>query len=231
MAVAPELRVDFCGESMVVDHQPFTIGRDADLVVDGHNRHLHRRLLAVTRDVDVWLLANTGARLTASVADPEGRLDAYLAPGAVLPIVLADTVVRFTAGPTTYELTLHVDRPLFAAPAIDDGAGDTTMGEITLTPDQLRLVLVLAEPALEGAGRSAAMLPSSSQAARRLGWTTRKFNRKLDHVCHKLAATGVRGLRGDLGQLASNRRARLVEYALGTRLVTRDDLVLLDGRA
>src|SRR5690606_16004299 len=124
-----------------------------------------------------------------------------------------------------------VDRPLFAAPAIDDGAGDTTMGEITLTPDQLRLVLVLAEPALEGAGRSAAMLPSSSQAARRLGWTTRKFNRKLDHVCHKLAATGVRGLRGDLGQLASNRRARLVEYALGTRLVTRDDLVLLDGRA
>jgi hypothetical protein len=44
-----------------------------------------------------------------------------------------------------------------------------------------------------------------------------------------LAAQGIRGLHGAPGQLASNRRARLVEYALAVRMVSRDDLALLDG--
>jgi hypothetical protein len=35
-------------------------------------------------------------------------------------------------------------------------------------------------------------------------------------------------LHGGPGQLASNRRARLVEYAIAVRMVTRDDLPLLD---
>ncbi len=72
-----------------------------------------------------------------------------------------------------------------------------------------------------------AALPTSSSAARRLGWTRSKFNRKLDNVCQKLAAQGVRGLHGAPGRLATNRRARLVEHALATRLVTRDDLSLI----
>lgn len=223
-----EIRIEFCGETIAVDHLPFTIGRDADLTVDGANLHLHRHLLAISRQHGVWLLANTGSHLTATVSDREGRLDAFLAPGAVLPIVLAETTVRFSAGPTTYELVMILDEPVFAGSRIDlEGGGDTTIGHVTLTPDQLRLILALAEPALLGAGRSSASLPTSSDAARRLGWTARKFNRKLDHVCQNLAARGIRGLRGDLGRLASNRRARLVEYAVGTRLVTRDDLRLL----
>ena len=39
---------------------------------------------------------------------------------------------------------------------------------------------------------------------------------------------GVRGLRGGPGKLASNRRARLVEHAVFSRLVTAEDLPLLD---
>jgi hypothetical protein len=74
-------------------------------------------------------------------------------------------------------------------------------------------------------------MPSSGEAAQRLGWTTTKFNRKLDNVCQKLSAQGVRGLHGEPGRLASNRRARLVEYALAVRLVTRDDLALIDSSA
>jgi hypothetical protein len=98
--------------------------------------------------------------------------------------------------------------------------GDTTIGRVVMTPDQLRLVLALAEPALRGTGRAGSTLPSSGEAAQRLGWKTTKFNRKLDNVCQKLAAQGVRGLHGEPGRLASNRRARLVEYALAVRLVT-----------
>jgi len=40
--------------------------------------------------------------------------------------------------------------------------------------------------------------------------------------------TSVSGLHGAPGQLASNRRARLVEYAMAVRMITRDDLALLD---
>jgi hypothetical protein len=72
------------------------------------------------------------------------------------------------------------------------------------------------------------VLPSSNGAADRLGWTVTKFNRKLDNVCDKLEKLGVRGLHGERGELASGRRSRLVEYAIATRLVTRDDLTLLE---
>ena len=137
--------------------------------------------------------------------------------------------MRFTAGPTTYEFTIRLPLPSFVASRIDQAdSGDTTVGRVIMTPDQMRLVLALAEPALRGGNRAATTMPSSADAAHRLAWTTTKFNRKLDNVCQKLAAQGVRGLHGEPGRLASNRRARLVEYALAVRLVTRDDLGLLD---
>jgi hypothetical protein len=54
------------------------------------------------------------------------------------------------------------------------------------------------------------------------------FNRKLDNVCEKLDKLGVAGLRGGAGNLATSRRARLVEYAVATHLVGTEDLALLD---
>ena len=221
--------IEYCGETVRVTDQPFTVGRDADLVIDDDNRFLHRQFLALSEQQGIWLVANVGSQLTATVSDAAGRLEAYLAPGAVLPLVFDETVVRFTAGPTTYELTIQLADPAFVASDVDQNEqGDTTIGRVVMTPDQLRLVLALAEPALLGTGRAGSTLPSSGEAAQRLGWATTKFNRKLDNVCQKLAAQGVRGLHGEPGRLASNRRARLVEYALAVRLVTRDDLRLLD---
>lgn len=229
MPHAPTPTIEFCGEHVALDRRPFTIGRDGDLVVDDDNRFLHRQFLAITEQQGLWLLTNVGTQLTATVSDLDGRLEAFLAPGAVLPLVFDTTVVRFTAGPTTYELTVQLPDPAFAASDVDaNEQGDTTIGRVVMTPDQLRLVLALAEPALTGTGRAGSTLPSSGEAAQRLGWTSTKFNRKLDNVCQKLAAQGVRGLHGEPGRLASNRRARLVEYALAVRLVTRDDLRLLD---
>jgi hypothetical protein len=64
--------------------------------------------------------------------------------------------------------------------------------------------------------------------AERLGWSLVRFNRKLDNVCDKLDKLGVDGLRGGVLGRASNRRARLVEFAISTGLVTAHDLVLLD---
>jgi hypothetical protein len=74
-------------------------------------------------------------------------------------------------------------------------------------------------------------LPSSAAAAQRLGWSLTRFNRKLDNVCDKLDRQGVPGLRGGVAASATNRRVRLVEYAVASRLITRDDLPLLDDPA
>ncbi|MCC6438640.1 MAG: hypothetical protein IT196_26700 [Acidimicrobiales bacterium] len=50
-------------------------------------------------------------------------------------------------------------------------------------------------------------------------------------MCHKLEQLGVRGLHGGPGELAANRRTRLVDYALTTGLVTSADLACLPGEA
>jgi hypothetical protein len=72
-------------------------------------------------------------------------------------------------------------------------------------------------------------IPPSAKAAERLGWTVTRFNRKLDNVCDKLDRLGVPGMRGGQRTFATNRRARLVEHAISSRLVTRSDLALLDA--
>ena len=157
-------------------------------------------------------------------------MHAYLQPGARLPVVFQDTVIRFSAGQTTYELGLMLENPPFvqAESSVDLGGETTTIGRVVMTMDQTLLVLALAESALRMQGAGSSNLPSSSEAAARLGWTLTKFNRKLDNVCQKLKKAGVQGLHGEIDRLASSRRARLVEYAISTGLVTTADLELLD---
>lgn len=224
--------VDFCGELLLIaPGATFTVGREGDLAIDD-NPYLHRRFLTISEQGGLWWLANAGSQLTATVAEGAGGIQAWLPPGARLPIVFHRTSVRFTAGPTTYELAVVMEDPPFVDALGDHAAaGDTTIGPMPLTPDQRLLIVALAEAALRGDGRGAADLPSNAEAAARLGWTPTKFNRKLDNVCQKLARVGVRGLHGDAGSLASNRRARLVEYALSARLVEASDLERLDLEA
>ena len=147
-----------------------------------------------------------------------------------LPLTLPHTVVTFTAGATSYDVDFLLDSAVFDVvfdPVEGVETSETTRGRLTLTRDQLLLVLVLAEPRLRAEGRGPTLLPSATEAADRLGWTVTKFNRKLDNVCGKLAGLGIRGLHGDATRLASNRRARLVEYAVGARIVTQADLTAL----
>lgn len=223
-----ELQIEFCGEWHSVSHdRPFTIGRDADLVVDD-NPFLHRRLLEVSWFEGLWLLTNVGARLAVTVTDGSGRLQSWLAPGGRLPLVFGRTTVVFTAGPTTYELAVHAAEPAFTYTDPTPYDGETTVGDLSLTESQRLLILALAESMLlrDGTGRGA--IPTNVKAAERLGWTITRFNRKLDNVCDKLDRIGVQGMRGGLRSYATNRRVRLVEYALAARLVTRSDIPLLD---
>lgn len=221
--------LEFCGEwHQLPTDRPFVIGRDGDLIVD-ENPYLHRRFLDVEHRDGLWWLRNLGGQLSATVSDRDGRFQAWLAPGAHLPLVFEAMTVRFTAGPTTYEFNLFLSSsPFDETPNAEASDGSTTLGRVVLTPEQLLLIVALAEPSLRSDGSGRSSVPSSAEAAARLGWPLTKFNRKLDNVCQKLKRAGVRGLHGEAGNLASDRRARLVEYALAVRLVTPADVASLD---
>jgi len=223
-----EVTVEFAGEYFTARADvPFSVGREGDLELDD-NLFLHRRFLEIVHVDGLWWLANVGARLTATVTDSAGGVQAWLAPGARLPLVFQRTTVVFTAGPTTYEFVVHATEPTFRATAHAEVDGDATIGDLPMTVSQKQLILALAEPLLLRDGTGMSEIPSSAKAAERLGWTVTRFNRKLDNVCDKLDRLGVPGMRGGQRSVATNRRVRLVEYAIASRLVARADLELLD---
>lgn len=224
-----ELSIDFCGEWYEpAKTEAFNIGREGDLEVDD-NPYLHRKFLQIAQYDGIWWLSNVGSILSATVADAGGGMQAWLAPGARIPLVFGQTNVVFTAGPTTYDFSVHLKSPSFKYQSNEfDAVGDTTIGPVVFTDSQKAIIVALAEPMLRREGTGFAAIPSSAEAARKLGWALTRFNRKLDNVCDKLDRVGVVGLRGGGGKLATNRRARLVEHAITSHLVTPDDLPLLE---
>ena len=223
------LRVEYVGEWYDVNEpEGLSIGRESDLVID-ENPFLHRRFLQIYPENGLWWLGNTGNLLSATVTDPSGQIQAWLAPGARLPIVFERMHVLFSAGSTTYDFTIHGDKEYFASSSeFMDRSGATTVEPIPLTSSQRIFIVALCEDVLRRRGGSHGSIPSSAGTAKRLSWTLTAFNRKLDNVCDKLDRIGVPGLRGGRGNLAVNRKARLIEYAVASRLVTPEDLVLLD---
>jgi hypothetical protein len=207
-----------------------SIGRDADLTIDD-NPYLHRQFLRLRAEAGLWWLENVGALLSATLTDGSGQVQATLAPGARLPLVFDRVQVVFGAGSTSYELEITSDGAFFGPPVLPTprggGSDAETIGHVPLTHSQRQLIVALAEPLLRGGSSGRGEIPGSGEAAARLGWTLTAFNRKLDNVCEKLDRIGVTGLRGGRDSLATNRRLRLVEYAVATRLVTAEDLVLL----
>ncbi len=223
------LRLEFCGEWFdVTEPDGLSIGRESDLVIDD-NPYLHRRFLQIYPEHGLWWIGNTGNQLSATVTDGSGHVQAWLGPGARLPIVFEELNVLFSAGSTTYDFRIQGDPEFFASSSrFMDRTGATTLEPIPLTVSQRMLIVALCEHVLRDRAAGRAEIPTSVRAAERLGWTLTAFNRKLDNVCDKLDRAGVAGLRGGRGNLATNRRARLVEYAVSTKLVSADDLPLLE---
>jgi hypothetical protein len=228
-ADAGALAIEFVGEWYEVpSDEVFTIGREGDLAIDD-NPYLHRRFMEIQQIDGLWWLSNVGSMISATVADSSGGMQAWVSPGSRIPLVFGQLNVVFTAGPTTYEFSVHLKSPSFLQQSHgNDAVGETTIGPVVFTPAQKALIVALAEPILRRGGTGFSTVPSSASAAARLGWPLTRFNRKLDNVCDKLDRVGVAGLRGGGGKLATNRRARLVEHAVTSHLVTPDDLPLLD---
>lgn len=220
--------IEFCGEWFTPSkEEPFIIGREGPMRIDD-NPYLHRHFLEISYHDGLWWITNIGSRLSATLADATGSTQAYLQPGARLPLVYDVTSLMFTAGPTTYDMAIHNDEPSYKPTHMSiEADGTQTIGPVNITPSQRLLILALAEPVLLGTGTTSS-IPSSADAAARLGWPLTRFNRKLDHVCERLTRYGVRGLHGGPDKIATNRRARLVEHAVSTRLVTSEELFMLN---
>ncbi len=221
-----QLEIWFEGERRVlVPPGELTIGRQADLIVDPANRHLHRVLARLVWS-ETWWLQNVGRSIAIVLTDLDGSSYARVAPSEAMPIPFANTALSFSAGPANYRLTIVTGGP--ARLEGDWGIQDTSE-EATDSPDalqfneeQLQLLAVLGSARL-GGPISTADLPSSRQMARELGWSLSKFNRKLDHLCQKLGRAGVAGLTGSTEVSASERRLRLSIFAVESGLVDRFD--------
>lgn len=227
---AARITIEFAGEYFPVEPGGrFVVGREGELAIDD-NLFLHRHFLEISESGGLWWLANIGTRLQATVTDGTGGVQAWLGPGARLPLVFEITTVVFSAGPTTYEFVIHSSEPTFRPTRRElVGDGDSTIGDVPLTESQKLLLVALAEPLLRRDGTGMSAIPSSAAAAERLGWTVTRFNRKLDNVCDKFDRIGVPGMRGGARSSATNRRARLVEHVIASRLVSKDDLAMLDA--
>lgn len=226
------LVVDFAGEVhelSVVDELTFGRSQRNDLVIDEDNERLHRRFGRIYHRDGTWWIENIGRKLPITILDRESRSQIMLTSGRETSLTFELSSVTFSAGATKYELLIDL--------VVDDDTGDDAALDLTttgLTVDQLPLIgeqrllaIGLAELALRNPDQPVA-LPSNKAVARKFDWPMTTFNRKLDRLCRKYADSGVSGLVGGPGQLASDRRRKLVEYLIATGELTPADLALLD---
>lgn len=219
------LVIGYCGAENTYDEGDLTFGRKADLVIDD-NPYLHRVAGRFVFRERLWWLQNQSKRMTFTVTDVERGSRVELASGDQIAITLPVFEVTFRAGPTTYSIDGRLSdvRPDVDPGFVAIGTETVDFGVVPLTGDQHLLLVALCEPRLRRGGNS---LPTNAEAARHLGWSLTKFNRKLDNLCLKFARQGVKGLHGSQGALASDRRAALASHALSVGLVSAGDLPLL----
>jgi hypothetical protein len=208
----------------------FTFGREGDLVVDDANPFMHRTVGALTERNALWTLTNLGRTTELHLVGSSGKR-AQIPPGGSEALLDDIVDVRFTAGPSTYEFRISLTEIPEITPTDLPLTGETAttdFGVVALNDDQRRMLAAFAEPRLRDPSRPASDIPANAAVAARLGWSGKKLDRKLDYLCRRLTEKGVRGLRGHIGDEAVDRRQHLVEHVLLARMVTIEDLDLID---
>lgn len=225
-----KLWVEFIDERYVVD-EVLTFGRRGELIVDPDNPYLHRIVGSFLLFDGGWWLRNDGTTIELAIRS-DGDRRVHLPPGASDPLTGTSGIVQFTAGIAKYEILYGLEgasRPETREdPEMPDGPETNKFGVIRLNHEQRLLIAGLAEQRLRDPVANQVSLPSNSELARALGWSSRKLDRKLDYMCRRLSEKGVPGLRGEIGSEANDRRRRLIEHVLGAGLIDDRDLEALD---
>ena len=235
-ALNSTLTVDFAGEIHLLspgDQLTFGRGDGNDLEIDA-NPQLHRNFGQIFSRDGTWWLRNKGSRLPLTVRDDASRSSATLTPGREISLSFDRATIAFEAGVTSYELDIIIrgnedtHEASSPVPLDDDAAMGMTIdqSQVPLVGDQRLLAVALAESTLREPHKPL-NLPTNKAVAHRFGWSMTTFNRKLDRMCKKYARSGVSGLVGGPGGLASDRRTRLVEHLVSSGSITMADLDLL----
>ncbi|KXP00535.1 hypothetical protein [Tsukamurella pseudospumae] len=224
---APQL-IDATGISVPLSRDRVTtIGRDADLSYS-ENQFLHRRAAAVYWSDGAWWLRNTGEWIPIRYEHRDDPLGNVLSVGQATRITRVETLVVIRAGKIEHRLMIRIPDVQTGTSSVELPplpVGIETLGPGSLTIEQLQLLVALCEPILRQPGTGMAQIVSTKDAACRLDWSVKKLERKIDNLCVKLTTAGVPGLAP--GPSASNRRVVLCEWALASRIVSRDSLRLL----
>ncbi len=223
-----QIVVEFLDERRVLDPgESLHFGRRGDLVIDEANPFLHRVIGRFSNRSSVWWISNEGSKLPLVVIGEDGtRVE--LPPGGATAVLHGETRVLFDAGSARYEVTCTFRGTTGDEPPTGDvleGEATTDWGTIPLNFEQRQLLVALCEPRLRS---DAGAVPSNKAMATRLGWSVKKLERKLDYMCRRFTEAGVVGLRGRSGSDAGDRRRRLADHVLRLRIVTNDDLIVLD---
>lgn len=228
-----ELHIFFIDELTVGQSgEIVTFGRSGEIEIDEANQYMHRIVGTFFEQDSVWWLANKSRHGQLTLVGSTGRVT-RLPPDAVAALSEPSGLVRFEAGPTSYELGwARPGQDPLMPPMVevsDDGDADLTtqFGVVSLNDEQRLLVVALAESRLRDSAADPADLPANASVAHRLGWSAKKLDRKLDYLCARLSSEGVRGLRGEKGFEAVDRRARLVDHAISSGMVTASDVAVL----
>ncbi len=165
-----------------------------------------------------WLSNDSGKRLFAVVDElgfrsvlPPGRRVALEAPVRI--------VLDGTGGTHTMQVIVPHREPV----GVDAASGTpTSAGEGVMVNNADRLAMVaLFAGYLEDPPRHDPYPKSYGAAAARLGWPRTTLVKRIEHLRTRLTSAGVPNLMG------WNALANLAEYAITTRLVTKEDLHLL----
>ncbi len=223
---ADQLVVEFCSEvHRLSAGSSLMFGRRAELSIDD-NPYLHRVTGRFVHRQGLWWLQNHGKKTTLDVRDRRSASRLVLTPGQQVALTYAEFVIAFSAGRTSYELEVTRGGDPGSVDELNFVGGTATIdfGKVPLSAEQHLLLVALAEHTLCTGDPG---VPTNQAVAARLGWTLTKFNRKLDHLCARLAREGVPGLVGERGTLAVARREALVKHAVTAGLVSVDDVGLL----
>ena len=229
-----EIHIFFIDELTVGQpNDVITFGRSADIAVDDANQYMHRIVGTFFFQDNVWWLANKSRHGNLTLVGSTRRLT-RLPPDAVTALTEPTGLLRFDSGPSSYELgwTLPGQEPLMPPLVdldVDSGNEEATtqFGHVPLNEEQRLLLVAFSQRCLRDSSVSTSDLPPNAAVAHWLGWSAKKLDRKLDYLCARLSSEGVRGLRGEKGFEAIDRRSRLVEHVITSGLVRVEDLDLL----
>lgn len=231
-----ELHLFFIDELTVADPgDVVTFGRSGDIEVDEANQYMHRIVGTFFDQDNVWWLTNNSKHGNLTLVGEGGRLT-RLPPEAVTALIEPTGTVGFDSGPSAYELgwVLPGKDPLMPPMSASDGDdtevlpdATTQFGVVSLNQEQKQLLVALSERTLRDPTAPTSDLPANASVAHSLGWSAKKLDRKLDYLCARLASEGVRGLRGEKGFEAIDRRSRLVEHAMASGMISSADLEII----